>query len=105
MNWVYVVFGVFGVLMGFNFWLLFRNRRVGRFRLALIDQISEAAQADIRNGKGSWHWRYATLAQVSYEKTLYQFWKPLRPDAWWEDLAFLSAQDTHEKTKDPTRKT
>ena len=105
MNWVYVFFGVLGALTGFNFWLMFRNHRVRRFRLALIDQVSEAAQADIRNGKDSWRWRYATLEQVSYEKTLYQFWKPLRPDAWWRDLAFLSAEDTHEETKDPMGKT
>ena len=87
--WIYIFFGILGTLMCLNFWLLLRNHRVGRFRLALIDQISEAAQADLHDGEKSLRWRYDVLNQVSYEHMLYQFWKPLRPDVWWKDTSFL----------------
>ena len=78
--------------MCLNFWLMLRNQRVGRFRLELIDRITKAAETDIQGWPLlTWKWRYDILHQVSYERMLYQFWKPLRPEVWWKDTSFLNA--------------
>jgi len=88
---IYIFFGVLGVLFSLNAWLMLRNHRVGRFRDELIDRVSEAARANLHDGEKSWRWRYDTFGSVSYERMLYQFWKPLRPNVWWKDTSFLDA--------------
>lgn len=70
------------------FWLLRRNQRVLAFRLDLLRQAGEAAQADIDAGNFNWRWRYDALNDVSYERQLWSL-RPLRPENYYDDLAFL----------------
>lgn len=64
-------------------WLLFvghivvRTHKVAAYRQELLDKVSAAADRDIRIHHRDWAWRFEALQAVSFEKMLFQFWKPL----------------------------
>lgn len=68
-----------------------RNVRVYRFQMGLIDRCRRLNIADIEAGrmKEFDSWRYDALNAVSYNQMLFKFWKPLRVEAWYRDLSFL----------------
>jgi hypothetical protein len=55
---------------------LFRNGKVGKERVRVIDAISELAKEDIREGR-EFKWRYDEFNSISYLYMLLIFFKPV----------------------------
>ena len=64
------------VMFVFLMFLGYRNSRVFKYRMELIDKLSEAAKKDIDAGLDP-QWRYAEFNKVTYNEMVYRFWKPL----------------------------
>ena len=73
----------------FMFW---RNNQVYKFRIWMIDEISKQVNKDILASR-DWLWRRGYRDQVSYNAMFWQFWKPLKPEAWYTDTSFLKSSD------------
>lgn len=57
---------------------LFRNVKVKNYRLSLLHHIDVISKKEIQDGNlDNWEERYKIYSQISYEKMLYSFWKPL----------------------------
>lgn len=54
--------------------MLVQANRVYRARIGLLDQISQAAQNDIYDGR-DWRWRYAEYDTVSYSEMMRRPWR------------------------------
>ena len=59
---------VVGVIM------LVRNEMVYRYRIALLKDMSRAAQSDIRAAR-PWKWRYDVYDSVSHDEMVWRFWR------------------------------
>jgi hypothetical protein len=92
------IFIILMVVLGggilYTSWLFYRNNRVFSFRLALLEKISLAANIDIKNGL-EWVWRYKMFDSVTYNTMVFSF-KPLKPENFYHDTAFLNAADVTE---------
>lgn len=75
----------------FSVILLIRNYRVYKMTDDMLKKISYASRNDIDKGK-NWIWRYDTYASVSYDKMVLQFWKPLKPEAFYKNTSFLKIE-------------
>jgi hypothetical protein len=60
-------------------WWFRRNERVYHFRMDLIDRIHQANQTV----RGEWEWRYEEFNRVSYDRMFWEFWKPVRAEAFY----------------------
>ena len=69
-----------------------RVHPVAKFRNNLIDQISDAAHQDIKNGLHNWMWRYNYFETVSFDRCVYSF-KPLKAENFYSDTSFLKPTD------------
>lgn len=80
---------------GFALW---RNEMVYRFRLFLLSQIRNDyfADADLRIFYSEWRWD--VFNSVTYENMLIKFWKPLRPEEWYNDTSFLEPTRINDET-------
>ena len=61
----------------FFFYLLVRCSMVSNFRQEMIDRVYEAAIADVLDGKGYQAWRFDEYYGVSYDRMVWQLWKPV----------------------------
>lgn len=85
-----------------------RNDKVCAFRMDLLDRVSICAKLDIHVAVSESDidaaiecglWRFNVLASVPYNLMLVKFWKPLRPDAWWDDLAFMTPPNFYQVSR------
>lgn len=84
---VRVVLEIWCVLgLGLALIIAIRNGVVYRYRNRLIQQVSEAAKADIGRGH-YWFWRYDAYNEVSYDEMVWQFWR--KCDSFYPDRRFL----------------
>ena len=63
--------------IGFLVFLMSRNHAVLKERLRVNSIIHELSLKDIKTGK-DWSLRYGFNEDVSYDKMLWQFWKPVK---------------------------
>lgn len=76
---------VLGILAAVLIW--WRNDAVFNYRMDLLSRVSDACIDDLRRGRyDDWHWRYQAFGAVSYNKMVYQFWRPLY--SFYPDLRF-----------------
>ncbi len=64
----------------FMFMLMFRTHRVGKFRIDMLNKMSASSKIDLSNGgffTWDWRMRYWENEFASFDKMLFQFWKPL----------------------------
>jgi hypothetical protein len=59
----------------FAVFLFIRNELVYRYRIRLINEISERNHSDISNFDYGYQWRWREYETVSYEDMLFKFWK------------------------------
>lgn len=59
---------------------IYRTRRVGDMRRGLIAKLFTFMD---------WEWRLKEYESVSFEKMIFTFWKPITPEAFYKDMAFL----------------
>src|SRR4051794_8800696 len=64
-----------------------RNPKVAAYRLALIDEIATACQADAFLGR-DWEWRWEAFSAVEYGRMVWQFWRPI--DSFYADRTFTT---------------
>lgn len=58
--------------------ILIRNDQVYRYRIGMIEKAGALARADIAAGRfGQWHRHFERLEQVTYDRMMLQFWRPL----------------------------
>jgi hypothetical protein len=76
--------------MGFSVLMLIRNKKVSEFRRWMLDTIHEHSVTDIRAGH-NYDWRYKAYESVDYDTMVYKFWRPLKPESFYEDTSFLEA--------------
>ena len=62
--------------------ILVRISRVHAFRIGMIDRIFDI-------GDDATEERLNVFYSVSHDRMVYQCWKPLRPEVWYEDTSFL----------------
>jgi len=60
--------------------LLIRNELVYREQMRVLAIVSQKTQEDIKNNiyEPDFLWRYREFEKVTYDKMLYQFWKPIK---------------------------
>lgn len=71
-----------------SLYMFVRNIEVYDFLTTLINQVKAKSLEDVHNRK-DYNWRFEKFREVSYQKVLFQFWKPLQPKYYWDDLTFL----------------
>lgn len=71
-----------------NLLMLIRNNRVCAFRKSVINAIYEADLNNTRTSSG-YEWRYQRFNSVSYDKMLWNFWKPLTVEAFYQNQDFI----------------
>lgn len=69
-------------------YMRWRNHRVYKLRTALIAVVTVASKMDAELGR-DYAWRMAVLDSVTYNDMLLKFWRPLRLNAFYQDLSFL----------------
>jgi hypothetical protein len=69
--------GIMLFTSAFLFMILIRNKFVLDESLRILDLINELATDDINNGR-EWKWRFLKFEEISYEKMLLTFWKPIK---------------------------
>ena len=79
------------VLFVASIYVMFRNERVYKFRMLLLNAVSNAATRDLNEGR-DWEWRFEEYRKVSYAKHVYSF-KSLRASNFYSDLAFVDNED------------
>lgn len=67
---------------------MYRNHFVYRLRRDMLQMVSLAAKEDIDDDH-SFEWRYDALMSVGYDEMVNKFWKPIKAEAFYEDLSFL----------------
>lgn len=83
-----ILLALFLAVLAFAVYLLIRNERVYAFRKRLLNEVSAAAEHDIKNGKPwGWEWRYDRLGDVTYNEMMMSF-KPLTIEQWYGDDSF-----------------
>ena len=68
--------------------VLIRNEQVYRFLKFTAEVVYVRSQEDIKKGL-PYQWRWDQLKKVDYKTMLYKFYKPLKPENFWEDTSFL----------------
>ena len=68
--------------------LLWRNHKVGQFRIFVLNLVSVAARSDIELGY-SWYWRYEIMDAVCYAEMVFKLWRPLKLGVWYPDNSFI----------------
>lgn len=68
--------------------MMARNAAVSSFQERLLEQVNHLAQQDVERGR-EWRWRYDEFRRVPYERKLWRFWVPLKPENFYADTAFL----------------
>jgi len=63
--------------MLFFAFMLFRNQKVFKERMRVLDIISQYAKMDIRNQK-DYDWRYKEFDTIPYNRMFYRFWIPVK---------------------------
>lgn len=71
---------IFGSYIGFV-----RNNQVYRFRTKLVDELYEISKLD----QSSSSQRSQVYRSVSYNDMVLKFWKPLKPEVWYQNTNFL----------------
>jgi len=71
-------------MLGFG---IFRNAKIYKYRMKLIEQIALRCDEDIDNEQG-WKWRWDVFESVSYDEMMYKFWKKL--DDFYPDKTFIT---------------
>lgn len=71
--------------------LLWRNNVVYDYRMNMIDEIYNAAYADIRRGLFENDWRWDTFERVSYIRMVFMFWRPC--DSFYPDRSFIAPRE------------
>lgn len=84
------LFSIFVYCVWVPFWiyLMIRNSQVSNFRRTLLKKVSDAAHDDLHKERDPF-WRYDTLDSVSYNRMMFQFWKPLRVNWFYKDDLFI----------------
>lgn len=76
MTWMVILLTVSQLILLWSVLSLIRNTRVYAYRTKLLEEISQATQAEIASP--SWSlWRYKIFSSVSYIEMVYKFWRPL----------------------------
>ena len=73
---VTAIMGLFGFGLIFSVMMLFRNGKVYKTKIKVLDQIYKLDEQDIWNDK-PYLWRLEEFDSISYEEMLLKFWKPL----------------------------
>ena len=60
----------------FSLVMFFRLNQMSRHHDKMLHAVSNACEHDIKKRR-SWGWRYNLLNEVSFNKRLFQFWRPL----------------------------
>jgi hypothetical protein len=84
---------IVAILLFFAIYLLIRNEYTAKLRFEILDQVSKAAQQDIIDGHFDWMWRYEKMKEVSYDRMMIQFWKPVKLEAFYKDRSFLNLKE------------
>lgn len=83
----------------YSYAMLRRNDKVYAFRTGLLRRVSICAKLDIHAAVSKSDvdtalerslLRFDVLASVPYNSMVFKLWKPLQPDAWWDDLSFMT---------------
>lgn len=90
---VVVLFSLCGIVLLINQHLLYRNDKVGQFRLKLIDMAHMATRKAIHSGMDDIGRAYELCDKYSYEDMLYSL-KPLTLEAWYteEEIKILKGK-------------
>lgn len=72
-----VILSISAILLLFCIYMMIRNHLVCNEKLRILGIISQLASEDLKNRK-EWVWRYRHFDDISYEKMLFTFWKPLK---------------------------
>ena len=80
-----------------SFLALIRNQKVYNYRVALLEEVSNAANNDIHREGGPYEfkWRYDAFSDVEYNDMMWKFWKPL--DEFYPDKSFTDPEVVREK--------
>lgn len=81
---VIVLFSLHAIALLVNQYLLYRNDKVGQFRMRLIDMAHTATQQGIRSGEDDIEKVYRLCDKYSYDDMLYSF-APLTLEAWYTE--------------------
>jgi len=72
-----IVIGLCVWVILFSFFMVFRNQKVFKERMRILDTISQYAHKDIENHK-DYDWRYKEFETISYNRMFYRFWIPVK---------------------------
>lgn len=75
--------GLYLGLMGFCVYMLYRNTQVYRLREKMLNAMQKYSS---ESDPG---WRIKAYESVSYNDMMHQFWKPLKPESFYDDVSFL----------------
>lgn len=90
---IVVVFSLLGIALIYNSYILYRNKKVGRFRMMLISMAQVAAGRAIYRGEYDIEKYYGLCDKYSYNDMLFSF-KPLTLEAWYveEEIKMLKGE-------------
>lgn len=88
-----VLFSLLGIALLYNSYILYRNMKVGRFRMMLISMVNTAAEKAIYRGEYDIEKYYGLCDKYSYNDMLFSF-KPLTLEAWYveEEIKMLKGE-------------
>ena len=66
--------------------VLYRNARVYNLRMQMIRDIFRF---------NDWAWRVEMYHEVSYDRMVLQFWKPVKPVSFYKDLSFWREENSY----------
>jgi hypothetical protein len=69
---------VFIVLIAIGFALMWRNKSVYEERKKALGIVHDLAVKDIHSNNLNWEWRFRLFDRISYDKMLYEFWRPVK---------------------------
>jgi hypothetical protein len=84
-----IAVGVLSLMALATLGMMYRNLRVHGKLMELLNLVSNAAKDDIDHER-PWAWRYRALDRVSYNRMVFEFWKPVRTRSWWDDTSFIT---------------
>ena len=71
-----VILGLCIAAQLFALGMLWRNSRVYRWQMQILERVRDGARRDIERDQ-PWTWRYAALDAVPYTAQMVRFWRPL----------------------------
>jgi hypothetical protein len=85
-----IAVGVLSLMALATLGMMYRNLRVHGKLMELLNLVSNAAKDDIdhepRRGPGG----IGHFTRVSYNRMVFEFWKPVRTRSWWDDTSFIT---------------